>query len=496
MKKFITFILVFTMLLGVFACTKTENEKPETGITTTPESTTEPITETTDNGPKFPEIDYDGTDFRVSMMNATLFNKEFFCEEDSDDPLWSSTWRRNVTVEDQFNVDITPIYATPDDSGMWYQMNQIMVSVLTDQNDFDLTASFAVTAGSLITGMCLLDWGQMEYTNLDASYWTKNINDKFTIADHVYTVVGDTNVSALDYTYAIYYNRTEGNTRGLTAGILDAIENKSWTIDYFFNIVKDIYDDVDDTNGRSAGDFYGFQAEALTNVDNYNFAFDIDMIVPSGDDSLLKCVFDSSKTVGAIDKIIKLYWECNGTFISPDAQPTMPAANFKAGNSLFITATLGCCFGAFRDMEDHYSVFPYPMYDENQETYYTGMMDNFTVLGIPLTAPDPEMTSIITEALNYYAEEIMTPVFYEESLCKKFANDGEETVMMLDYLMDGRRCDLAVIMQRDVAYLPFVFRKIVQSKTNTFRKYYDGISETINTQLGVVVDKYIESSKL
>jgi uncharacterized membrane-anchored protein YitT (DUF2179 family) len=68
--------------------------------------------------------------------------------------------------------------------------------------------------------------------------------------------------------------------------------------------------------------------------------------------------------------------------------------------------------------------------------------------------------------------------------------------MMLDYLMDGRRCDLAVIMQRDVAYLPFVFRKIVQSKTNTFRKYYDGISETINTQLGVVVDKYIESSKL
>jgi hypothetical protein len=147
-------------------------------------------------------------------------------------------------------------------------------------------------------------------------------------------------------------------------------------------------------------------------------------------------------------------------------------------------------------MEDHYSVFPYPMYDENQETYYTGMMDNFTVLGIPLTAPDPEMTSIITEALNYYAEEIMTPVFYEESLCKKFANDGEETVMMLDYLMDGRRCDLAVIMQRDVAYLPFVFRKIVQSKTNTFRKYYDGISETINTQLGVVVDKYIESSKL
>ena len=497
MKKLITFILVLTMLVSVFACTKNENEKPEKETTpTTPGQTTEPITGTTEFKPDFPEIDYDGTDYRVSMMNANLFNKEFYCEEDSEDPLWSSVWRRNAMVQDQFNVDITPVYATPDDSGMWFQMNQIMVSVLTDRDEFDLTASYAVTSGSLITGMCLLDWNQMENANLDAPYWIKNINDKFTIADHVYTVVGDTNVSALDYTYVMYYNRTEGNARGYTAGILDAIENKTWTIDYFHGLVKNIYEDIDDNTGRSAGDFYGFQAEALTNVDNYNFSFDIDMIVPSGDDKLLKCVIDTEKTISAIDKIIKLYWESNGTFISPDNQPTMPGANFKAGKALFATATLGCCFGAFRDMEDHYSVFPYPMYDENQETYYTGMMDNFTVLGIPITAPDPEMSSLIADALNYYAQEIMTPVFYEESLCKKFANDGEETVMMLDYLMDGRRCDLAVLMQRDVAFLPFTFRDIVRSKTNTFRKFYDGISETVNSQLKVVVDKYIESSKL
>lgn len=490
MKKFFALFLVLVMLVGTAACTAGGKEKEtKPNWETEPEASGEYV-------PEFPEMDYDGAEFRVSMMNSTLFNKEFFCEEDSDDPLWSATWRRNSMVQDKFNVDITPVYATPDDSGMWFQMNQILVSVLTDRDEFDMTAVYAVTCGSLITSQALLDWSQQEYTYLEAPYWEQTINEKFAINDHVYTIVGDTNVSALDYTYVMYYNRTQGNAKGLTADILDAIDNGSWTIDFFHNTVKDVYDDIDDVTGRSAGDFYGFQAEALTNVDNYNFAFDIDMIVQTGDEDVLRCVIDTEKTNAAIDKIIKLYWETRGTFIAPNDQPSMPGGNFASGRALFATATLGCCYAAFRNMEDHYSVFPYPKYDEDQETYYTGMMDNFTVLSIPISAPDPEMTSLIAEALNYYAQEIMTPVYYEESLCKKFANDGEETVRMLDYLMNGRRCDLAVLVQRDVAFLPFTFRKVVANKTNNFREYYDGISETVDAQLKAVVDTYNKSAEL
>lgn len=485
MKKILAFVLALIMLLSIVACA--DNGKGKKPSTT---DGTEEETELT-----LPEVDYDGADFRVSMMDSPLFNKEFFMEEDSDEPLKSATWRRNQNVEDKYNVEITPVYATPDDSGMWFQMNQILVSVLTDRNEFDLTAVYAVTCGSLITSQALYDWGQMEHTNLDAPYWEQTINDKFSINDHVYTIVGDTNVSALDYTYVMYYNRTEGNAKGITAEVLDAIEKGTWTIDFFHGLVKDVYDDVDDTNGRSAGDFYGFQAEALTNVDNYNFAFDIDMIRQTGDENVLECVIDTEKTTSAMDKIIKLYWETRGTYIAPDSQPSMPLANFKAGRALFATATLGCCYGALRDMEDHYSVFPYPKYDEDQDAYYTGMMDNFTVLSIPISAPDLEMSSLVTEALNFYAMKIMTPVYYEESLCKKFANDGEETVQMLDYLMDGRRCDLAVLVQRDVAFLPFTFRKVVANKTNNFREFYDGIKATVDTQLKAVVDTYNDSAK-
>ena len=55
---------------------------------------------------------------------------------------------------------------------------------------------------------------------------------------------------------------------------------------------------------------------------------------------------------------------------------------FKDGNALFTTTYLEDAFSTFRVMNDDYSILPYPKWDESQEKYMTGAMDNYSVLGI------------------------------------------------------------------------------------------------------------------
>lgn len=486
MKKLLVLILALVMTVTVFACNGTKDD----GKTTTdPEGQG-----TSDEGDKeLPVIDYDGASYRVSMKDGRLFNLEFFQPEDSDNPVESAAWRRNQTVEDTYNVTIMPVYAEATDDGMWSQTNQIITAYMNDSDEFDVTATYVVTSGSLVLNTCLYDWNSLKYTNLDASYWTQSINDNFAIDGHIFTAVGDTCVSALRYTYAMMFNRTKGNEMNLTEEIYDKIDDKKWTIDYFNNLVGNIHDDVDDTPGRSGGDFYGFQAEAATNLDIWTFAFDLDMISQTNDDRLLECVFNNERTSKGLDEIIELYWNTNGTYIPTDVYEA--PSNFINGRSLFCTMTLDYCFGGLDVMEDHYSILPYPMLDENQEAYNTGMMDNYSVLGIPVTCPDPDMSSLITEALNKESKNTVTKAIYEEALCKRFNNDAAEGVEMLNMIMEGRKADMAVLVQQSVSRLSMMFRDIVNAKQNTLTQYFDAIGENMGIQIQQVVDKYNASAK-
>ena len=199
MKKILIFLMALVMAVSVFACKKTDNKKP--GTTTDPSATDTQPPVTTEK--ELPVVDFGGKSFRVSMKDGSLFNLEFFQPENSENPVQSAAWKRNEQIEDTYNVTIVPVYAEVNNDGMWAQTNQIVTAYMNDSDEYDLTATYVVTSGTLVLNTCLLDWNSLSNTNLDASYWTKSINDNFVIDGHIFTAVGDTCVSALRYTYAM-----------------------------------------------------------------------------------------------------------------------------------------------------------------------------------------------------------------------------------------------------------------------------------------------------
>jgi hypothetical protein len=122
-------------------------------------------------------------------------------------------------------------------------------------------------------------------------------------------------------------------------------------------------------------------------------------------------------------------------------------------------------------MKDDYGILPYPKFDENQQKYMTGAMDNYSVLGVPVTAQDLDMISIITEAMNAESYKSLFPVYYEQALQNKFARDTE-SIEMIDLLMSGRNFDFCTLFSANITGMPWLFRGLVASKRTDFASQY------------------------
>ena len=486
MKKLITVLLVLAMLVSVIACSKEAGGNKETtnGITTEPTVTKDP------DSLVLPEKTFDGMAYRISTLEGNLTTEVFADESAGTDIRTDSLIRRNAMIEDTYDVVIEPVISTATGSA-YAHVEEIINLALSEEDQCDIALTYAFASGNLVTTGVTVNWLDFDSVDFSKSYWINDVNQNLIIDDAVYTVVGDMCISSLILTYGMFYNRTVGDrTEGLTESIFEAIENGEWTIDYFNDIVKDIYDDVDDVPGRSAGDFYGFTAESLTNLDIWQFAFDIPMIVHNSEGGL-DCVFNTERTSVAVDKINRLYWENTGSSIHTSNACTK---YFAQGKALFHTAWLDYCFWDLRGMEDNYTILPYPMFDENQEKYMSGAMDNYNVITMPYTCPNKDDVAFITEAMNYYSRQIMYPAYYEESLQKQFTRDPE-TVEMLDLIMDGRSFDLGTIFNGSIGGIGMMFRGAVSSKTNDFAKYYAQSEEAINNGLKSLIETY-EANKM
>jgi hypothetical protein len=138
-------------------------------------------------------------------------------------------------------------------------------------------------------------------------------------------------------------------------------------------------------------------------------------------------------------------------------------------------------------------VLPYPMLDEEQEGYRTGMMDNYNVIGIPISVPDLEMATLLLEAINYEAEKTMYPVYFEESLKSKYVSD-ERAIKMLELLLEGRTADFGTLLQNNLDNISVWFRWMVQSKDRDSKTYVDNYRESITAKIEAVIDKYREGA--
>ncbi len=433
-----------------------------------------------------PDKDYGGRQFRISTKRSFLY--EIDEEEETGDIIEDALYDRNRRIEERFNIEIVPVITDASDGNT--HVNEVRQSIMAADDAFDLSATYVFTSGPLVTDGCFLNWLNMPYNDLSQPWWIDGINERFQIGDAIYAATGEMCLSTLKYTYGVFYNRTKGADYDLNDTIYDTIREGKWTIDKFIEITRDIYNDVNGDGTRDSGDFYGFTAEKATNLDIYVFAFDIP-IIEADENGIPQLVYNTPKTIEAVEKINQLYWEGNGSYIPNDYGE--PVQMFRSGNALFTTTYLTQAFSTFRDMTDEYSILPYPKWDESQEKYMTGAMDNYSVLGIPITVTDTEFVSLITESLNIESYKTLFPTYYKQALQDKYARDTE-SIEMIDILMQGRNFDFCTLFSSTIPGMPILFRDLVANKSSSFASRYKANEKGAQKAIEKIIKAYEDNA--
>ena len=486
MKRISTLALALLLLLSSCGGAAEETEAAADTSAVETEAETGPLTEMEKRAlvkDDLPDKDFGGMQFRISTKKGTLY--EIDAEELTGDLLNDALYDRNLRIEERFNVEIVPIITEAGDGNT--HVNSVKQSIIAADDAFDLAATYVFTSGSIVTEGYYLNWLNMPYNDLEQVWWISGVNDNFRVGDAIYAAVGDMCLSTLKLTYGIFFNRTRGMDYGVTDTIYQTVQDGEWTLDYFMSTVEDIYEDTNGDGAKDTGDFYGFTAENATNLDIYSFAFDIP-IMKRNADGVPTLVFQTEKTISAAEKINRLYWEMPGSYV-PEGDYGIPVTMFAEGKALFTTTYLSQAFSTFREMEDDYSILPYPKYDANQEKYMTGAMDNYSVLGVPITASNTEMISIITESLNVESYKTLFPTYYEQALQNKYSRD-EESIEMINLLMEGRNFDFSTLFAGQITGMSTLFREVINSKSGDFASKYASKEKSALAGLEKVLEAY------
>ena len=425
-----------------------------------------------------PEKDWAGEEFRIICSEEYGFNEEFWVEEQNGDQCNDAVYERNEKIESRFNTKISIL---PQGTNRSDTVDFFKTIVLAGDDAAELCAYVDYLAYTPVGAGICMDWTDIPYVNLEQPWHNKLANDGATINGKLFTICSDLSVSSMTYTYAIFFNTRLVANYDMDANYLyDLVRSGEWTIDKFIELTKDVYQDNNGDGKKDAEDTYGFGYQITNPGDVWLTAFD-QPLTEVGDDGMLSVTFMTDKTDAALTKM-RDYQENSQGFFTYEVQYD-EEIYFANGTLVFAPLRFDAAFDALRDMQDTYSILPFPKWDTAQEYYYTNADDKFQVFSVPQTVSDTEFVGMIYEALCAESYRNVYPTFYDVALKGKYSSD-ENTAEMIDLIMSGRKFDVSFQFgEQHFARLPYLFRDLLKAPSTALASKWTTVEKQINKKL-------------
>ena len=235
------------------------------------------------------------------------------------------------------------------------------------------------------------------------------------------------------------YDIAEDNNLG---DYYQLVRDKKWTLERLYSDAQKVTNDVDGNSIYDERDQYGLIGDAdWMFAGIYNGAGEL-TIRKNSDDIPYFASGSSERFVNVIDGLLTQlnsgpHIRLSG--VGGVESRTKTANEFVDGKTLFAGLVIGFLKNC-SEMETDYGVLPYPLYDENQEQYYSRVLDGWLHV-VPVTNSDPVRTSVIMEALASASAKKIIPAYYDNVLSLRSLRDAEG-VEMLDLIRMTRIMDM------------------------------------------------------
>ena len=432
-----------------------------------------------------PDVTFDGAVFRVLTTSDGYNGKvikrdEIVVDELTGDACNDAVYNRNVSIEDRFDVKIE---CETDDNPQTY----VNTLVTTGTNDYQLVGFYNYLAASAISAGSLLNWREVPNVNLEQPWHNSLANDNATIYGKLFAICSDLAITSMTYTYAYFVNIPLLNDYGFeTSDMYGLVKEGKWTIDYFTSLISTMYQDKNGNGQKDKDDIYGFGYQVTNPADVWLASFD-QPLTNTSEENGIEITFMTDKTVAAIEKMIDLHYQNPGYFMY--ANQYDEETYFLNSRLVFAPLRFYTAYNILRDMEDPYTILPWPKWDEAQEKYLTNADDKFTAFGLPLTVyGDLDFVSVIYEALCAESYKKVYPEYYDTALKGKYSSEPE-TAEMVDLIMEGRAFDIAFEFSGTLSDLPYKFRKQIEAGNTNITSTYKAIEKSLTKNAPKQINK-------
>ena len=434
MKKVILFLLTAALLLSA-SC----GEASVDGKTTTPDSSGDDIKECdsaateTELSDDLGKYDFGGRSFSIYTRTTPLFYPYLDRQEATGDTIDDAVYNRNRKLEERFNFSFDEQYYDYTVEG-----NDAPRKLLLAGDDtYQLYVGRCVHMFNYASEGYFYKIDDLTAINAEKPYWNSQLYDNLSIGNAHYFVVGDFNISAFDFTHVLLFNKKMIDDLNL-GDIYSTVLDGKWTFDRFGEMSRAAVSDVNGDSVMDENDQYGYTSLGKQVLPGFWIAGGA-LSMKKDDGQLVYTAPTDQKFIDVCQKVFEITWNDNiwhRVPITVDREEEMQM--FCDGKALFTDSS---CFqiSLTRDAATDFGIIPYPKYDETQDKYYS-RIEGCELFGVPLTNTDPEMTSVILEAMACESRKIVIPAYYEVALKVKFTRD-EESSKMLDIAFENRVFD-------------------------------------------------------
>ena len=434
MKKVILFLLTAALLLSA-SC----GEASVDGKTTTPDSSGDDIKESdsaateTELSDDLGKYDFGGRTFSIYTRTTPLFYPYLDRQEATGDTIDDAVYNRNRKLEERFNFSFDEQYYDYTVEG-----NDAPRKLLLAGDDtYQLYVGRCVHMFNYASEGYFYKIDDLTAINTEKPYWNSQLYDNLSIGNAHYFAVGDFNISAFDFTHVLLFNKKMIDDLNL-GDIYSTVLDGKWTFDRFGEMSRAAVSDVNGDFVMDENDQYGYTSLGKQVLPGFWIAGGA-LSMKKDDGQLVYTAPTDKKFIDVCQKVFEITWNDNiwhRVPITVDREEEMQM--FCDGKALFTDSS---CFqiSLTRDAATDFGIIPYPKYDETQDKYYS-RIEGCELFGVPLTNTDPEMTSVILEAMACESRKIVIPAYYEVALKVKFTRD-EESSKMLDIAFENRVFD-------------------------------------------------------
>jgi len=447
-KRIIIFLLILIIFISSCGSPEDNNSNTKNPAGDSHEQQTKDDIITTDEiAPDLPERDFNEAkiNFLVRGGDANEWDAlDIYTEGETGDAVNDIIFQRNCLVESKYNVIITE---TPVKVGSAY--STVSKLVKSGDNSYHAVIANAEESFSMSTNNLLLDLNAIPNIDLKNPWWDIALNKDLTLRNRQFCAANATNLMSYEATWIAMFNKKMLTDSGYDpANIYNMVKEGKWTLASYLELTKDYIMDLNNDGKMDDKDQYGTSGQS-TLATGFYIGADLRFIEKDDNDGLIFKEFDD-RTANLLDMITEI---CNNktAFNSHDtsmnkqhsSNPEYSRVLLAENRTLFFTETL-LCVRILREMAEAFGVVPMPKYDETQENY-TSMVHHWatSLNSVPNICPDLEMTGIILEEMAYQSKQKVLPVYFEKAINGKYLRD-EESIEMIDYIMQNRVIDLGV----------------------------------------------------